>query len=241
MRYGIFSDIHANLEACRKAFDYYKAQNIDKFICLGDTVGYGANPQECLELIGKLKPKTIAGNHDWAAVDKFNSGYFNWHAKQAIFWTKKNINKNSWRYLHSLALTHKENNFQCVHGSLDKPREFNYTITSHQALINFSLLNKQICFIGHSHLAEVFCQNNGQIRHLSKEKINIEKNKKYIINVGSVGQPRDGDPRLSLCVYDAKRKLLKFKRIPYNIEKAANKIRKKGLPEFLAQRLYVGR
>ncbi|MFO8052859.1 MAG: metallophosphoesterase family protein [Candidatus Omnitrophota bacterium] len=240
MRYGIFSDIHSNLEALTEAINYFNSQKIDRFICLGDIVGYGPNPQECLEIINKLKPKTIAGNHDWATVEKFNPDFFNWHAREAIFWTRRHINKTGWKYLHSLPLLYQEDKFQCVHGSLDKPKEFNYTITSHQAQVNFSLLNQQLCFIGHSHLAEVFSQKENQIKHLRKEKITIKNDKRYIVNVGSIGQPRDGDPRLSLCIYDTDKQLLSFKRIKYNIKKTANKITKNKLPEFLAQRLYLG-
>lgn len=240
MKYGIFSDIHGNLEALGKAFDFYKNQNIDDFICLGDIVGYGANPVECLNLIKKINPKIIAGNHDWASVEKFNLNYFNWQAKEAILWTQKKINKNNWKYLKSLPLRYKKNNFYCVHGDLEQPREFHYIINSYQAQINFSLLDKQICFIGHSHLAGAFCQDKGEIQYLRKNKIKIAKNKKYIINVGSIGQPRDGDPRSSLCIYDTEKQLIEFIRIDYNIKKAANKITKNGLPEFLAQRLYVG-
>ncbi len=241
MRYGIFSDIHSNLEAFNKAIYSLKKQNIDKLICLGDIVGYGANPKECLEIISKLKPEVIAGNHDWANVDKFNLGFFNWHAKEAIIWTKRKINKDNWRYLRSLPLMYQENNFCCVHASLDSPREFNYVITAKQAEKNFFLLKAKICFIGHSHFSEAFSFNRGEIKHLLQKKIDIEKNKKYIVNVGSIGQPRDGDPRLSFCIYDTKKKLVEYKRLQYDVKAAADKINKNGLPEFLAQRLYLGR
>ncbi|MCF7898233.1 MAG: metallophosphatase family protein [Candidatus Omnitrophica bacterium] len=241
MRYGIFSDIHSNLEAFSEAVNYFNGRKIDRFICLGDIVGYGPDPQQCLEVVKKLKSKTIAGNHDWATVGKFNLNYFNWCAQKALSWTQKKINEKGWKYLHGLPLIYKKNNFYCVHGSLDKPKNFNYTITPSQVQLNFSLLDARLCFIGHSHITEVFCLNKGQIKHLRKEKINIEKDKKYIINVGSIGQPRDGDPRLSLCVYDTDKQLLTFKRIEYNIKKTADKIIKKKLPEFLAKRLYLGR
>lgn len=240
MRYAIFSDVHGNLEAFGEALNFYRNQNIDKFICLGDTVGYGANPNECLNLLKGLNSEKIAGNHDWATIGKFNINYFNRQAKEAIIWTREKVNKENKRFLENLSLKYQEKNFCCVHGSLDKPGKFNYTISAQQAHINFSRLNKQICFIGHSHLAETFSLEKGEIRLTRHKQLKVEKNKKYIVNVGSVGQPRDGDPRLSLCAYDTKKKLLEFQRIPYNIEAAAGKIIKSGLPVFLAQRLYVG-
>ncbi len=240
MRYGIFSDIHSNLEAFQQAIDHFKAQSIDRLICLGDVVGYGANPAECLKLLEKITPYVIAGNHEWAVTGKLEPEALNWHAKEAILWTSRRINKHNWKYLRSLPLTYQEDDFYCVHGSLNEPEDFNYIMNSHQAQINFSRLNKQICFIGHSHIAEAFCLDRGQIHYLQKKMINLEKNKKYTINVGSIGQPRDRDPRLSLCLYDSKKKSLEFKRIRYNTRAAADKIAKSGLPQFLAQRLYVG-
>jgi diadenosine tetraphosphatase ApaH/serine/threonine PP2A family protein phosphatase len=241
MRYGIFSDVHSNLEAFEAALDFYKKEVIDKFIYLGDIVGYGANPNECSALLRRLNPICIAGNHDWAAIGEFSVSYFNEAAKEVILWTQEYLSEENIQYLRTFALTHEEDDFICVHGSLDEPQRFNYIFDISDAQLSFSYLEKRICFIGHSHRREAFRKKNNSVSVIGDLQIKLEKNSQYIINVGSVGQPRDRDPRLSLCVYDDDQDVVKFARLEYNIKKAADKIIEKGLPLFLAERLYVGR
>lgn len=240
MRYAIFSDIHSNLEAFREALNYLNRQKIDRLICLGDIIGYGANPEACLALLHKIRPVTLAGNHDWALVGKTALDRFSWQAKEVLLWTEKQIKKDDLSFLKDLPLVYQENNFICVHGSLNAPEKFNYITSPSGAWLNFCRLNKQICFIGHTHLADAFCLDNSEILPLHKPRITIEPDKKYIINTGSIGQPRDNDPRLCFCVYDSEKKYLEYKRIEYNIKAAADKIKKNSLPQFLAQRLYAG-
>lgn len=240
MRYGIFSDVHSNLEAFEVAINFYKTEKIDRFIFLGDIVGYGANPNECILALKSLNPVVIAGNHDWAVSDKFSIAYFNPYAKEAVLWTAKELKQENIHYLRNLVLTYEEKDFICVHGSLENPQQFNYILNSYDAQFNFSLLKQRLCFIGHSHRAEVYILENNQLLRLCQQKIKLNSGAKYIINVGSVGQPRDRDPRLSLCIYDNEAKVVNFVRLEYNIKKAADKILKKGLPPLLAQRLYGG-
>lgn len=241
MRYGIFSDVHGNLEAFEVALDFYKKAHIDSLIYLGDIIGYGANPQECIELLRPTAASCIAGNHDWAAIGKFDSSWFNTYARTAILWTEGQLNVESRRFLDSLALLYREDDFICVHGSLDHPEEFRYVLDDHQALRNFSHQKHPLCFIGHSHRAESYYIIGGELFYSRDEEIKIDKNHKYIINVGSVGQPRDGDPRLCVCIYDSDVGVVRFIRLEYDVKKAANKILKKGLPNILASRLYEGR
>lgn len=240
MRYGIFSDVHGNLEAFEVALKFYKKERIDKFIFNGDIVGYGANPKECISLLKSLKPICIAGNHDWAAADRFDLNYFNPYAKESLLWTREILSSREFNYLKTFFLIHKEGDFICVHGSLDNPAEFNYIIYTEDARRNFSYADKQILFTGHSHRREVFCLKDDQISYSKEEKIKISPNSKYIINEGSIGQPRDRDPRLSLCIYDSDDKVVILKRLEYNIKKAADKILNKGLPDILAMRLFQG-
>jgi len=240
MRYGIFSDVHSNLEAFQVACDYFNKERIDKFIFNGDIVGYGANPCECIELLKKFTPILIAGNHDRAAIGKFSLDYFNPQAKDALLWTKGELREEYLSFLNSFSLKYTEGNFICVHGSLDNEAEFNYIIYSSDASFNFSLLNKQILFVGHSHRTEAFRINDEKVSYIKSGEIKIDSKTKYIINVGSIGQPRDQDPRLSLCIYDSDEGLVKFVRLEYNIKKAADKILKKGLPSLLAARLFEG-
>lgn len=241
MRYGIFSDVHSNLEAFEVALKFYKKERIDKFIFCGDIIGYGADPRQCLSLLRNLNPICVAGNHDWAAINKLNLDYFNPYARQALVWTREELTTSDLNYLGTFSLMHKEDDFICVHGSLDNPAQFNYIIYSYEASRNFSLLRRQILFVGHSHRRETFCFENKKISYLKDTKIKIKPKAKYIINEGSVGQPRDGDSRLSVCVYDSDEKVVIFKRLEYNIKKTADKILAKGLPEVLAVRLFQGK
>jgi len=240
MRYGIFSDVHGNLEAFRVACDYLDKERIDKCIFNGDIIGYGANPRECLEFLKKIDPIIVAGNHDWTAAGKFSLDYFNPQAKDALLWTKEELREEDLSFLNSFSLKYTGPDFICVHGSLSDPAEFNYIIYSYDASLNFSLFNKQILFIGHSHRAEAFSIKDEKISYIKSEEVKIDSKTKYIINVGSVGQPRDRDPRLSLCIYDSDEGLVKFVRLEYNIKKAADKILEKGLPSLLATRLFEG-
>jgi len=240
MRYGIFSDVHGNLEAFKAACDYLDKERIDEFIFNGDIIGYGANPRECLELLGKIDPIIVAGNHDWATIDKFSLANFNPQAKDALLWTKEELREENLSFLNSFRLKYTGDDFICVHGSLNDPAKFNYIIYSYEASLNFSLFNKRILFVGHSHRAEAFSIKDEKISYIKSKEIKIDSKTKYIINVGSIGQPRDQDPRLSLCIYDSNEGLVKFVRLEYNIKKAADKILKKGLPPLLAMRLFEG-
>lgn len=242
MRYGIFADIHSNLEALERVLGAYKNESIDQYLCLGDVVGYAANPQECVEKVKPLAGVTIAGNHDWAAVDSFSVDYFNPLAREAIFWTRPNLDDKSRCFLKSLKLIYKNEDLTLVHGSLDNPSGFNYMTDSYTARETIGLLETNICFIGHTHVAGIFTQDkDGRLFYREDNYVEITVGNKYIINVGSVGQPRDGNPAAAYCIYDTKKKEVRIKRIDYDIETAREKIVNAGLPEFLGQRLFSGR
>lgn len=241
MRYAIFSDVHSNLEAFEVVLEQFKKEKIDKFIFLGDIVGYGANPNEVISLLKVLDPVCIAGNHDWAAVKKFDASYFNPYAKEAVFWTAKVLGPVEKKFLLNLTLLYEEEDFICVHGTLDEPEKFHYVMSSDDAALTFRNMTKDICFIGHSHYQETYVLKDDKLQYSRQTKFDIEEGKKYIINVGSVGQPRDGDNRASFCIYDNKEKLVNIYRLEYNIKKCADKILESKLPRVLAERLYVGR
>lgn len=240
MRYAIFSDIHSNLEAFEVVYDYYKKQKIDKFIFLGDIVGYGANPHQCIMLLQKLEPIVICGNHDRAVADCLSLDYFNEYAAKAISWTKKEVSLDDVGYLKSCELTYEADNFICVHGSLDNPEKYNYILGINDAFLNFSLLKKQLLFVGHSHRTEAYAYAEGEVRYIAEWNFKLKPQEKYIVNVGSVGQPRDRDRRSSVCIYDSEERIVFLKRLEYNIKNAADKILNQGLPPILAQRLYAG-
>ena len=241
MRYGIFSDVHSNLEAFESVIKAMEGDKVDAYICAGDIVGYGADPSHCIRLTKKLTRNVVCGNHDWASAGRFGISYFNDCAKKAIYWTAQILDEDEKAYLKNLKLIYEEEDFLVVHGSLDKPEEFHYIMDSRDASRTFDAMRKKICFIGHSHRPVTFTKYGEGIRCTKPEKIELDKNASYIVNVGSVGQPRDRDPRACYVVYDADRKSIEIKRVSYDIKKAQSKILKAALPSFLAERLDAGR
>ena len=242
MRYGIFSDVHSNLEALDAVINAYKKEAIDKYLCVGDLVGYATNPKACIEKVKALAAVIVAGNHDWACVDLFSVDYFNPYAKDAIFWTRRNLDDIDKSLLESLKLIYKNENFTLVHGTLDNPRDFNYMTDGYIAEQTFRLLETNICFVGHTHVVGTFINDKlGQLHYRQDDSIDISPGNKYIINVGSVGQPRDGNPKASYCTYDTDKKEVQIKRIDYDIQTARKKIIAVGLPKFLGDRLLSGR
>jgi predicted phosphodiesterase len=242
MRWGIFSDIHSNLEALEAVIKAYKSEGIDIYLCLGDIVGYGANPVECIQIIRDTAQITIAGNHDWAVAGLFSLEYFNNWAKEAVLWTQKNVNLANRNFLSSLRLTNEFEDLILVHGSLDQPDEFNYVTGILEASQTFVLMNKPICFLGHTHSGGIFIQDKeGRIDYQREAKFKLKEGYRYIVNVGSVGQPRDGNNKASFCIYDTQRQEVMIKRIGYDIKSAQEKILNSGLPSFLATRLSRGR
>lgn len=242
MRYGIFSDIHSNLEAFEQVLKTFQLESIDKYLCIGDVVGYATNPKECIEKVKMLTMVTVAGNHDWASVDLFSVNYFNPVAREAIFWTKRNLDDQDRYFLSSLKLVYKNEDLTLVHGTLNEPQDFNYMTNSYTAFETFRLLETDICFIGHTHVSGVFVQDkDGHIDYKEVNYIDIKPEFKYIINVGSAGQPRDGNPKACYCIYDTDKKEAQLKRASYDIQATREKIIAAGLPRFLGDRLVVGR
>jgi len=242
MRYGIFSDIHSNLEALNAVVDAYKKESIDKYLCVGDVVGYAANPKECIEIVKNLVNVTCAGNHDWASVNLFSVDYFNPTAKDAIFWTRRNLEDSDRNFLESLKLVYNNENLTLVHGTLDNPGDFNYMTDSFIAERTFGLLETNICFVGHTHAVGIFIKDKSSRIHYRQDgSIDIDPENKYIVNVGSVGQPRDSNPKAAYCIYDTDKKEVQIKRIDYDIQTARKKIIDAALPKCLGDRLLSGR
>ncbi|MFA4983842.1 MAG: metallophosphoesterase family protein [Candidatus Omnitrophota bacterium] len=242
MRYAILGDIHANLEALAAVTDDVCGQRPDSCFCIGDVVGYASSPAECIDRIKALAEVTIAGNHDWAVAGKLASRYFNPHAREAISWTAGNLESAGLEFLSSLELVYRNSDFTLVHGTLDMPEEFNYMRDVLSSRGSFSCLKNNICFLGHSHVPAVFIQGpNNEISQFKAGRLTIERGKRYIINVGSVGQPRDGDPRSCYCLYDSVKREVMFRRTDYNAKRARDRIVEAGLPRSLGDRLLMGR
>lgn len=241
MRYAVLSDVHSNLEAFLACLDFLKNAKIDKYLFLGDIVNYGADPRECISLLRSLDASCVAGNHDWAAVGLTDIGYFNDNAKRSLSWTRENISDVDYLFLSGLELVKETKDFCLVHGTLNHPEEFDYMTDSFRAVKDFYALKTRICFLGHSHRHCVYIEDKNRILYQEPAALSLEEDRRYIVNVGSVGQPRDGDPRACFCIYDEEASIFEFQRVSYDVESAQKKIREALLPESLAARLAVGR
>ncbi|MGM0441809.1 MAG: metallophosphoesterase family protein [Elusimicrobiota bacterium] len=245
MLYGIISDIHGNYNAAKAVMSFLKEKNVDRIINCGDIVGYGPEPNKCINLIRNNSDLyTVIGNHDHAVIDYKNAYHFNPMASRAVKWTRNHITSENLNFLSAQDYKKEEDNFMFVHGSPRAPMS-EYVLDISVAYINFKKIEKQICFIGHTHFPACFEQNRHKrvrIKEFTPDKmVKIKDNYRYIINAGSVGQPRDGDPKACACLYDTDSQKVSLHRIKYNIEDTQNKILSEKLPKFLAQRLTRGK
>jgi diadenosine tetraphosphatase ApaH/serine/threonine PP2A family protein phosphatase len=242
MRYGVIADIHSNLEALEQVLPLLKS--VDKFFCLGDIVGYGPNPTECIKLLKQTQNITVAGNHDLGAVEKISLYDFSFDAQEACEWTKRRLLDNDKNYLKSLALKERVgDDILLVHGSPRNPI-WEYLLSVGDAEINFEKFDFQICFVGHTHIPAIFQRPASSDCEILEpepgEKRQLDKKIRYIINVGSIGQPRDGDPRASFAIFDDETYTVEFFRVSYPVEETQKKMRKENLPSFLIDRLPFG-
>jgi predicted phosphodiesterase len=233
MRIAVISDIHSNLEALEKTLDLISTSNVHEIVCLGDIIGYGANPNECLTLLRSTTRHILLGNHDKAAVDLADMEYFNLHARVAAEWTHNELNAEHHDFIRKLPLSLTLDGLLFVHSSPYESSQWHYVITETDARENFSFFDTPICFVGHSHVPGIFCEDQ------SADK--LIRGKKFLINVGSVGQPRDGDWRLSFGIVDTEAWSYTNIRSEYDVRAASDKIRKAGLPKILADRILAGR
>lgn len=241
MKYAIISDIHANLEALESVLSEVDKRGIDVLLCLGDVVGYGPNPNECIDLVRSHSEVVLAGNHDYAPLGKLDLSYFNTWAREAVEWTDAQLTEPSREFLDSLPLTHLFNGCTLVHATPFEPERWHYIITIGEAVKNFAQFDNQICFVGHSHVPMVVAAGpDGDYNVLRQASLTIEPHRRYIINVGSVGQPRDSIPRCAFGIYDTQERSYELIRIDYDIAETQSKILKHGLPAFLAERLEFG-
>ena len=243
MRYAIIADIHANLPAFTAVLEDIERQGgADKLWCLGDVVGYGPDPHECLQLLGQTNHICIAGNHDWAAIGKIDTSQFNPDAAAACHWTAQQLNPAEIDYLANLPLVIEEGDFTLVHGS---PREpiWEYLTSTSLAMENFSRFKSKFCLVGHSHVPMVFSQDEAGACSASQFSTSVRlalgKNR-LIINPGGVGQPRDGDPRASYVTYDSETSMGRLHRVTYDIRATQDSMVKHGLPMRLVARLSYG-
>ena len=237
MRYAILSDIHGNLEALEVAAAHAGKSQVDAWVVLGDTLGYGANPNECFEWALGHASIHVAGNHERAVLEPRIRQWFNPDARAAVAWTQKILDRKFKAQIPALPDTAQTPTADFCHSSLHEPEEFHYLFGYEDAAPTFDKMSKAVCFAGHTHVPGCICENDRSSRKLEPGIFRLEAGKRYVLNPGSVGQPRDGDSRLSLGIYDDESAIFELIRLEYDNVKAADKIRRAGLPRFLADRL----
>jgi len=244
MRYAFVSDIHSNFEAFTKALSLIEKANVDKIIGAGDIVGYGSDPENCIKLVRSHLIESVAGNHDYAVNNDEEKNLFNPYAKEAINWTRGVLSQEDLGFLGSLKMTIEEEAFIVFHGFLDSLSPFTYILSDYEAWRSFNNMSVDIGFYGHTHIAGAYImEDSGNIKFVSGVKgfdINLEETKRYLINVGSVGQPRDGNPNGAYAIFDSGTNRVEIHRFSYDIETTYQKIIKAGLPAFLGERLFSG-
>ncbi len=232
MRIGIFSDVHANLEALETVLRALRDEHVDSMVCLGDTVGYGPHPNECLALVRENCTVVLKGNHDSGLIGETSVEDFNQYGLRALLWSQERVTEENKEYLRNLPFLVVHEDVTLAHASPLNPGEWTYVLTLRAARVNFDAFATTICFIGHTHVPVIINEDLsvGEFR----------KGSRCIINVGSVGQPRDGNPEAAYGIYDTEEKEFTLFRVPYDIQKTADAIIAAGLPEYLARRLFHG-
>jgi predicted phosphodiesterase len=240
MKFAIIADIHGNLEALQVVLADTREQKCTHYACVGDVVGYGANPSECLKIVRDMGMPCVKGNHDeYCSVDQQLDG-FNAHAAEAVNWTRKQLSDDDRQWLRDLKYFRLVTSFSMVHATLDVPQRWGYVFDKLAAAASFTYQNTSVCFFGHTHVPVAFIRDT-QVRGGTYSKFKVDSSKKYFVNVGSVGQPRDNNPKSAYVVYDVDEGVIELRRLEYDIAAAQQKILDAGLPPRLAERLAYGR
>lgn len=242
MRYAIFSDVHGNVEALTTMLAAFESMNIDKYMCLGDLVGYGANPDTCCTMVRELGAVTLLGNHDAAVSGRMDYSYYYEAAREALDWCRDRLSEENMAWLKTLPYTHKEGDLEFSHGSPLEPEEYDYIFAPEQArdLAYQKPDLARVTFIGHSHLTKVFAVKGNEALDVVAPRFVLKPDMKYVITVGSVGQPRDYDPRSCAGIYDSEAESFEFVRVEYDIESQRQKILDAGLAQNFGTRLLLG-
>lgn len=243
MKYAILSDIHSNLPALTRVLDECERLDVDSFLVTGDVVGYGAQPNECCALVRGLNAVVIRGNHDEAAIKPGKEEWFTSAARACILWTRDVLTADNREFLEELRPTHQLEGAHLCHGSLPEPDM--YTTTALEALVTFQMMEEQVCFLGHTHYAEWYTYRGGNrppSQHPRPEggELPLAPDRQYVINAGSIGQPRDGNSQASFAIWDKDQALVTIHRLSYDIATAQERILEAGLPANMAERLKYG-
>lgn len=246
-RIAILGDIHANLEALNAVIDDARAQSVSSFYCVGDVVGYNANPLECAKIIRSICAATVCGNHDFYCSHDRSLDDFQPNAAAAVAWTRRQLDAETAKWLGELPMskTFFPSSFSLVHGTMDMPELWGYVFDIFDADAHFTYQPTPICFHGHTHVPAVFEKSGTKVERYGAPapgtRVSLAFGRKYFINTGSVGQPRDGIPKASYLIYEPRSRIFEFRRVEFDVETAAEKIRLAGLPSRLADRLLAGK
>lgn len=240
MRIALFGDIHANLEALEAVLKDAMEQGVSEYVCMGDIVGYNADPSACLEIVRAMDCPTVKGNHDEDASGSHSLESMNPVAAAALEWTRQQLTDEQRQWLARLRMVRQVSDFTVVHSTLDQPANWNYVTNRFDAMSNFSYQFTQVCFHGHTHVPRVYMKAD-KVQEVFTDAVAIEDGAKYFINVGSVGQPRDGDWRACYAIYDLNHQMVVLRRVEYDIAETQRKILAAGLPPMLAERIQEGR
>jgi predicted phosphodiesterase len=235
MRFAIIADIHANWEALQAVLEDSHRQKCTHHLCLGDIVGYNANPKECLDLVRSMNIPVVKGNHDeYCSTDEALDG-FDPTAVKVVNWVRRQLTPQDRQWLRELEYVRTVNNFTIVHATLDQPQRWGYVFDRLAAAASFANQETAVCFFGHTHVPMVFIQD-GAVRGGPFCKLGIEPRKKYFVNVGAVGQPRDNNPKAAYVIYDLEEATIELRRVDYDMGTARQKIIDSGLPPRLPSR-----
>jgi diadenosine tetraphosphatase ApaH/serine/threonine PP2A family protein phosphatase len=241
MRIAVISDVHANLEALTAVMHNIEKSNIERVFFLGDIVGYGVDPNKCIRLICDLCEIKLLGNHDYVAMGLQGADQFNVMAKESIMWTQKMLKRKSVERMSDFDMEATFLDYYMTHASPEDPSDWNYLFSESDAARGFERFTQSVCFVGHSHIPGVFVMRpDGTIGMQTPDSFTVSPDHRYIVNVGSVGQPRDGNRDACYVIVDTNESNFEFRRVPYDLSTAQNKMRKAQLPEFLITRLESG-
>lgn len=243
MRYGVLGDIHGNLSALQAVLRRMDEDGVDQVVSVGDVVGYGAAPRECIEILQSRHAAVVKGNHDAAAVGEIDLLYFNNYAREAVRWTQSVLTEEDIAWLTALPYTADLEHASVGHGTYHRPELFDYIQSTTDADPSLDAMQRSVCFVGHTHVPVTLLRlEDDPLRtaYTVEDEIDLRDVRRALINVGSVGQPRDEDWRAAYAVFDARRDYAWIRRVDYDVEKEVSRILGAGLPSVLAERLRLG-
>jgi predicted phosphodiesterase len=243
MKYGVLGDIHANLSALRTVLERLDEAGVDTLLSVGDVVGYGAAPSECIALLRERGAVVVKGNHDAACVEELDERAFNPYARAAVVWTRTVLSREEKRWLKGLPMVATLEHCQVAHGTLHRPELFDYIFSLSDADPSLDEMTRPACFVGHSHIPLTvmrFADDPGRTAYTCDASVDLSSTVRALINVGSVGQPRDENPETAYAIFDAGERRAEILRAPYDIEAEVARIDRAGLPPVLGERLRLG-